>query len=242
MSDLLSEYEKPWDFLSGGITKSVYSRGRGPNVVIMHEVFGLDEPALQLGIDLSDQFRVHLPLLFGAPGASSNTAWISACIRREIFVFATRRTSPIVDWLRALCRKVRNDAGHEGVGVIGMCLTGGFALTLVADESVLAPVVAQASIPFLPRPALGMSPQDANEVAKRTRELGHHCVLALRYEGDCIAPYGKIESMRDMIGSALHYVRLDGSQHSTLTQSRHATAFRATREFLARRLGVAEAG
>jgi hypothetical protein len=242
MSDLLRQYE-PWSFGSGGITKKVYSRGRGPNVVIMHEVFGLDEPALQLGIDLSDQFRVHLPLLFGEPGASSKTAWIGACIRREIFVFATRRTSPIVDWLRALCRKVRNDSGHEGVGVIGMCLTGGFALTLVADESVLAPVVAQASIPPWPRSALGMSPQDANEVAKRTRELGHHCVLALRYEGDCIAPYGKIESMRDMIGSdALHYVRLDGSEHSTLTLSRDATAFRETREFLARRLGVAGAG
>ena len=96
MSDLLRHYEQPWRFESGGITKSVYSRGSGPDVVIMHDVFGLDEWALQLGIDLSGQFRVHLPLLFGEPGASSRTAWLGACIRREIFVFATRRTSPIV--------------------------------------------------------------------------------------------------------------------------------------------------
>jgi dienelactone hydrolase len=242
MSGLIDRFDER-SFSHIGIEREVYSLGKGPDVVILHEIFGLDSQALELGVALSEEFRVHLPLMFGKPGAKG-VGVLGACIRREIFLLATWRTSPIVEWLKALCRDVRDRSKSQGVGVIGMCVSGGFALTLVADDSVLAPVVAQASLPFLHRYSLGMSPEDAAAVAERTRNLGGKCVLALRYKRDWIAPGSKIETIRRLIGEgALHYVEIDGSEHSTLTsRPRSPVAYEATRKFLAERLrGAASA-
>jgi hypothetical protein len=38
------------------------------------------------------------------------------------------KTSPIVDWLKALCQKIKPIATQKGVGVIGMSLTGNIAI------------------------------------------------------------------------------------------------------------------
>ena len=84
-------------------------------------------------------FTVHLPLLFGEPGDNHPVFFIAKlCISREFRLFASGGGSPIVDWLRALCRKVKADCGGLGVGAIGLCLTGNFAISLMADDSVLA--------------------------------------------------------------------------------------------------------
>ena len=58
------------------------------------------------------------------------------------------RSSPIADWVRLLCREVRDQRGVKGVGVIGMCLTGNFAIQLIGDDSVLAAVASQPAMPF----------------------------------------------------------------------------------------------
>ena len=132
--------------------------------------------------------RVHLPLLFGnaKPGLLGRQAnALRICVSSEIHAFAANKTSPIVSWLRALCRKLKSDGSNSGVGVVGMYLTGGFALTLVADDSVLASVVAQPSIPlFIHRAALGMSDEDANAVKSRIDGLGEKCVLGLRFHSE----------------------------------------------------------
>ena len=58
------------------------------------------------------------------------------------------RTSPVATWLRALARDLHAELGGGGVGALGMCFTGGFALAMMVDPAVAAPVVAQPSLPF----------------------------------------------------------------------------------------------
>jgi dienelactone hydrolase len=244
MSELLARYEPAWTFGHGDISHAIYSAGKGPPVVVLHELPGLIEQCLDLGLILAERFRVHLPLLFGQPGqwaVMSNLARV--CVSREINAFAANRTSPLVGWIRALCRKLKDESGAPGVGVVGMCLTGGFALAAVAEEAVLAPVVAQPAMPlFVHKAALGISPQDQAAIRERAKALGPSCVLALRYAADGSSPRAKIDAIKDLIGPALRYVELDGNLHATLTLHRHPTALQETIAFLSQRLQVPAPG
>jgi dienelactone hydrolase len=181
---------------------------------------------------------MHLPLLFGEPGKFSILGSVlRICIAREIHLFSTNGPGPLLDWTRALCRKLKADAGVPGIGVVGMCLTGGFALALVADDSVLAPVVAQPSLPvFVHKASLGLSEADAEAVKARAAALGPNCVLGLRYAGDRIAPAERIESIKKLIGPAFDYEEFPGNQHATLTVHRQARALERTLAFLRERL------
>ena len=73
------------------------------------------------------------------------------------------RSSPITDWIRLLCRHIRDELGSDGVGIIGMCLTGNFAIQLIGDESVIAAVASQPAMPFFTQGALHMSPADIDK-------------------------------------------------------------------------------
>jgi dienelactone hydrolase len=238
----MSRYETPWTFSHDGISHPVYSAGKGPTVIVIHELPGMVAECLDLGLILAERFRVHLPLLFGEPGRFSmlgNLARI--CVAREIYLFSAHQTSPLVGWLRALCRDLHGKSGGPGIGVIGMCLTGGFALALVAEESVLAPVVAQPSLPLMVHKAsLGLSETDTAAVRDRAAKLGPNCVLGLRYAADKIAPREKIDAIRQLIGPAFDYEELPGDQHATLTVHRHPRALERTIAFLSERLGVAD--
>jgi dienelactone hydrolase len=239
---LLDQYQSPWTFSSGGITHAIFSVGIGPEVVVLHEAPGMTDACLKLGLILAESFRVHLPPLFDEPGGDSGFLRsarniVRICISREFHAFAANKTSPVVGWLRALCHRLKELSGEEGVGVVGMCLTGGFALALVADDAVLAPVVAQPSLPFIHRGALGLSRVDAAAVRARAAALGTGCVLGLRYADDRIAPRERIDAIRTLIGPALRYVELPGDRHATLTDHRHPTALNETIAFLSERLG-----
>ncbi len=141
-------------FSHDGVTRSVYRRGTGPGVVVVHEIPGITpEVARFARIVADDGFRVFLPHLFGTPNKPLSPGYAvgqmaRACIRREFSVFSRHESSPITDWLRALCRHAHGECGGPGVGAIGMCLTGNFALSLMVDESVMAPVLSQPSLPF----------------------------------------------------------------------------------------------
>jgi dienelactone hydrolase len=243
MAGLIARYERPWTFAAGDISHPIYSLGTGPDVVVLHEAPGMTEDCLSLGLILGEHFRVHLPLLFDRPGGA-NGRWRTAknivrvCVSHEIHVFATNQTSPLVGWLRALCRALKRDSGDDGVGVIGMCLTGGLALALIADDSVIAPVVAQPSMPFLHKAGLGMSRVDRAAVRERAAKLGVGCVLGLRYAQDRTAPAERMEEIRKLIGPAFRYAPLPGNKHATLTRDRHATALSDTIAFLSARLGA----
>jgi dienelactone hydrolase len=240
MSKLIGRYDPPWSFSDGGITHSIYSAGAGVPVVVLHELPGMVEECLDLGLILSKHFRVHLPLLFGEPGQppGSLRALLHICIRREIYLLAANKHGPLLDWVRALCRKLKAEANVPGIGVIGMCLTGGFALAMLADDSVLAPVVAQPSLPLLSKAALGLSEVDQQAVKERADRLGPGCVLGLRYAGDHIAPEERMCTIGDLIGDAFNYEPLRGVKRATLTLHRHPVALERTIAFLQHRLAV----
>ena len=71
-----------------------------------------------------------------------------ACISREFSVLALKKTSPVTVWLRALAAHEHERCGGPGVGAVGMCFTGGFALAMMVDDTVVAPVLSQPSLPF----------------------------------------------------------------------------------------------
>jgi len=241
-TSLLARYDEPWDFSDDCFTHPIYSTGRGPSVLVLHELPGMTEQCLDLGLILAEKIpaRVHLPLLFGSPGPTmlgKAANVLSICVNREINLFAANKTSPLVSWCRALCRQLRRQSGTRGVGVVGMCLTGGFALALVTDCSVLAPVVAQPSLPlFVHKAALGLSPEDTLAVQSRASKLGANCVLGLRYQNDRISPKERFNAIRKLIGPALKYIELPGNKHSTLTEHRDNFALDSTVEFLREKL------
>src|SRR5215831_16429479 len=181
-----------FDFTHDGKTRTVYRRGKGPAVVVIHEIPGIYPAVEEFARRVADErFTVYLPHLFGTPGRPFSFGYVlgeitRACVSREFRVFAVNQSSPITDWLRALCRKAHADCGGPGVGAIGMCLTGNFALALMVDESVMAPVLSQPSLPFPitrhHRDGLHLSSEDLETVKKRAR-LG--CgVLGLRFTAD----------------------------------------------------------
>src|SRR5258708_6578372 len=123
MTSPLRLYDPPWVFTEGAYTHSIYSVGTGPSVVVLHELPGLTTQCLDLGLVLAERVpaRVPLPLLFGEPepclfGRASNILRI--CVSREIQLFAANKTSPIVDWCRGLCRKLKNESGAPGIGIV----------------------------------------------------------------------------------------------------------------------------
>ena len=110
----------------------------------------------------------------------------------ELSLFASRASSPITDWLRALCRATHAELGGVGVGALGMCISGNFALALMVDACVMAPVLEPAVAPgpawtATSRAGLHLSDADFAIVKRRVREDGVR-VLGLRFTGDPLCP------------------------------------------------------
>jgi dienelactone hydrolase len=245
-----------FSFGSGGASRTVYTRGRGPGVVVMHEIPGITpEVARFARIVADDGFRVYLPHLFGTPGKPLSTGYAlgqiaRACISREFSVLARRESSPITDWLRSLCRHAHDECGGPGVGAIGMCLTGNFALALMVDESVMAPVLSQPSLPFpltrSRRAAIHVSDADLEVVRKRARQ---GCgVLGLRFTGDPMVPAERFDTLRRELGPGFEAVEIDSkpgnphglprAAHSVVTTELVDEAGHPTRQALERVLAL----
>ncbi|MEM7335145.1 MAG: dienelactone hydrolase family protein [Chloroflexota bacterium] len=219
--------------------KTVYWRGSGPGVVIIHEIPGITPDVAVFGRRVADAgFTAVLPNLFGTPGKKETGGYIASqvfrgCVSREFYVLAQRQSSPVTDWLRALCRDVHTQCGGKGVGALGMCFTGNFALSLMIDESVMAPVLSQPSLPFpvsaAHKAALAISDDELAAVKKRAAE---GCsVLGLRFTEDPTSPPERFETLRNELGSGFESIEIDsspGNPHN-LSQSAHSVL---TREFV----------
>jgi dienelactone hydrolase len=149
----LSAYEA-FAFTHGKWTRDVYRRGSGPAVIIIHEIPGLHPLVLRFADRVAEAgMTAFCPSLFGTPGKPASrgyalqSALINICVRREFVIWAKDRSSPIVDWLRALARQAHAECGGKGVGAVGMCFTGGYALAMMTEPSVVAPVLSQPSMP-----------------------------------------------------------------------------------------------
>jgi dienelactone hydrolase len=203
----------------GGAARDVYARGSGPGVVVMHEIPGITPAVARFATRVADAgFRVYLPHLFGTPGRPFSTPYVlaqaaRACVSREFAVLARREASPITEWLRALCRRAHAECGGPGVGALGMCLTGNFALALMVDESVMAPVLSQPSLPFgvsaSHRASLHLSDADLVKVKQRVKA---GCpVLGMRFTGDPLCPAERFDTLRRELGSGFEAIEIDSS-------------------------------
>jgi len=167
----------PVTFAHAGWEHQVYRAGSGPAVVVIHEVPGLHPGVIAFGQRLVDAgYRVYLPSLFGRPGApptGGETLRVlpRVCVSRE-FTLLADRTSPVASWLRALAAQAHDECGGPGVGAIGMCFTGGFALAMAVEPAVLAPVLSQPGLPApmtaRSRAGAGLDPADLAVVRQRT--------------------------------------------------------------------------
>jgi dienelactone hydrolase len=208
---------------NGHVAKhDVYERGEGPPIILVQELPGIGQETLRLAAALvAAGYRVALPHLFGPLGrtAMAGNLLRVMCMKREFHLFATNASSPIVDWLRALCREIKERDNGRGVGVIGMCLTGNFALTLMGDESVLAAVAAQPSLPGRQHRSLHMSQSEIEATRARLDEIGP--MLALRFERDRICKQTKFDAIDAVFNAGARRVRLEvlpGPGHAVLTR------------------------
>lgn len=243
-------------FTHDGATRKVFRAGRGPGVVIMHEIPGITPEVARFARRVVDDgFSVFLPQLFGEVGRGNGVPYspaqmVRACISREFSLLAAREASPVTEWLRALCRHAHVELGGKGVGAIGMCLTGNFALALMVDPSVMAPVLSQPSLP-LPvdrerRAALHVSDRDLAEVKRRVAEEGA-CVLGLRFKRDPLVPAERFETLRRELGAGFECIEIDNARgnphgipiyaHSVVTSHLVDEAGHPTRAALERVLG-----
>ena len=170
--------------------KTVYVSGDdGPAVVVMPEMPGISPEVARFARWVRDAgFRVFVPSLFGRPGAVLTSeegveVMKRACVSSEFRVFAGGGTSPVVSWLRQLAKLAHEECGGPGVGAVGMCFTGNFALTMALEPAVIAPVLSQPSLPLDRPEQLEMSEADASALQDRF-ERDNLQSFGLRFSGD----------------------------------------------------------
>ena len=233
------------DSLDGkSLSFPTYRKGDGPGVVVIHEIPGLTPEVIGFAEEVvAAGFTVVLPHLFGTPERSDSPLAIASalrqvCVRREFTKLATRETSPVAGWLRSLARELHVDLGGPGVGALGMCFTGGFALAMMVDDAVAAPVLCQPSAPFPVGRAraadLNLSPADLATV--RQRAAGGCEVLGLRYDKD-LATGTRFERLTREIGDAFLVVEFPGRKHSTVTTHRQQEGVDRVLAFFSEKLG-----
>jgi dienelactone hydrolase len=208
-------------FTAAGYTHDVYRKGAGPGVVLIPEMPGLHPHVLALGNHLVDSgFTVAAPSLFGTPlkpamSPGALPVLVKGCVAKEFAAFATNADRPVAHYLRALARDLNARTPGPGVGVIGQCFTGGFALAAAVDASVLAPVLSQPSMPLPLTPAQkrdpGLSEAELQVIERRAAEEGL-CALGLRFSEDWMSPAERFTTLKKRLGDAFEVIEIDSSK------------------------------
>ncbi|GAA2814059.1 dienelactone hydrolase family protein [Saccharopolyspora taberi] len=190
-----------------GVSKTVCVAGSGPGVVLMPEMPGISPDVIRFARWIRDAgFTVYLPSLFGVDGAFPTTAEGEkvvrrACVSAEFRAFAGGGTSPVTAWLRGLARTALAECGGPGVGAIGLCFTGNFALTMTLESAVIAPVVNHPSLPLDDPGGLEISDEDAVTIRERIERDGL-TVLAYRFDNDRWCTGQRFAAYRALLGDA----------------------------------------
>lgn len=198
----------------------VYVKGQGNPVLLMQELPGIDTHTLALVERLNAAgYRVYLPHFLGKIGKSQprlNTFKALFCLRKEFWMFSQFKSSPISNWLRALCGEINLREGGAGVGVIGMCLTGNFALLLMADTSVIGAVACQPALPARHDVGLHLSRKETAETRLALKEKNGALVMA--YDNDPLCPLARIKEIESTFKPFIEIHVFRGDHHSTLTR------------------------
>jgi len=171
------------------VAKRVYVAGTGPAVIVMSEMPGISPEVARFARWVRDAgFTVYMPSLFGRDGAvpgveEGGAVFRRACVSAEFRALVANQSSPVTQWLRALARLAHSQCGGRGVGAIGMCFSGNFALTMMLEPAMLAPVLSQPSLPLKDPAGLEISPEELAAVRDRL-ERDDLTVLAYRFAGD----------------------------------------------------------
>jgi dienelactone hydrolase len=229
-------------FTHGGKERTIFRTGTGPAVIVIAEIPGITPKVVAFARQVAGiGCTAVLPHLFGEPGleppdggpaqaALGIRVVVPLCVSREFVTFATGRTSPVISWLRALAVEEHDRCGGPGVGAVGMCLTGGFALAMATDPRVLVPVLSQPSLP-VPltkgrRRTIDCSAADLETVTGRCAAEGLE-VIGLRFQGDKLSPPERFAFLREHLGDAFIAVELSDDDanpegriapHSVLTE------------------------
>lgn len=218
-TEALKDYTS-FEFDDGRWTRTVYRRGQGPAVIVIHEIPGLHPLVIRFADRVAAAgMTVFLPSLFGEPGRPVSMGYavremfLGMCVRREFTVWRTGRSSPIVDWLRALAKKVHGECGGKGVGAVGMCFTGGYALAMMTEPSVVAPVLSQPSMPLAAgskkrAAAIDASPSEIACAKKRFSEEDLS-MIGLRFFGDAAVPDARFDTYRREFGDKFEAIEID---------------------------------
>jgi dienelactone hydrolase len=211
-------------FIGGGLTHDVYEKGSGPGVVLIPELPGMTPEVLGLADYLVDRgFTVAVPSPFGTPGRKASVGYTlrtvaRLCVSAEFRAFALDAHRPITDFLRAVAADLAMRTPGAGVGVIGMCFAGGFALATAIEGSVLASVLSQPAVPFpisrARRLDPGASAAEMDAIAARAAD-DNLCLLGLRFSEDSGAPRTRFRAIKDKLGDAFEVIELDSSAGNT---------------------------
>lgn len=186
--DTLDDFEKRSITLDGA-EKAVYVAGAGPAVIVLAEMPGISPHVARFGRWVrAAGFTVYMPSLFGRDGAVPRVGegvevFKRTCISAEFQGMAGEKSSPAIRWLRGLARLAHSECGGPGVGAIGMCFTGNFALSMMLEAPTLAPVVCQPSLPLEDPAGVGLSGQELARI-RAVLEQRDLTVMGYRFEGD----------------------------------------------------------
>jgi dienelactone hydrolase len=190
LDDSLEDFAKR-EITLNEVGKRVYVAGTGPAVIVMTEMPGISPHVARFARWVRDAgFTVYMPSLFGRDGAvpqadEGAATFQRACMSAEFRAMAANASSPVTQWLRALARFAHGECGGPGVGAIGMCFTGNFALTMMLEPAMLAPVLSQPSLPLREPAGLEIAPDELAAVRERL-DREDLTVLAYRFKGDQI--------------------------------------------------------
>ena len=203
-------------------------RSKRSGVIVMHELLGVSPKVLDLAARIADEgYTVWVPVLFGPSHKTATKLeaakglFAACCLRREIHMFAADHSSPIAEMLRALCREFSQDV-HASIGVVGLCLTGNFALAAITEASVQAAVCGQPSLPMPPllgrRCALHLSPDEIRQI--RTKTDAGFRMFGARFDGDWICPVERFDRLKKEFGNrAVIQPRIPGTGHAVFTEA-----------------------
>ena len=188
-----------------GVIKVVHVGGTGPGVIVMAEMPGISPQVARFARWVRDAgFTIYMPSLFGRDGevpraAQGAAVFQRACLAAEFNAFKRNASSPVTQWLRALARLAHRECGGPGVGAIGMCFTGNFALTMMLEPAMLAPVLSQPSLPLNDAGGLEIAPDDLTAVNERLQREDL-TVLAYRFEGDTVCRAERFAAYGEALG------------------------------------------
>ncbi|HEY5875344.1 MAG TPA: dienelactone hydrolase family protein [Ilumatobacteraceae bacterium] len=222
--DELNDFELT-QFAHAGKERTVFRTGSGPAVIVIAEMPGITPKVAGFARRVAAiGCTAVMPHLFGNPGRDPLaggrmrgagyllSSFVPVCVSREFTTWATNRTSPVVEWLRALAGQEHERCGGPGVGAVGMCFTGGYALAMATHPSLLAPVLSQPSLPMAvtraQRRSIDCSPADLEIVKQRCTGDGLS-VLGLRFTSDRFVPDERFAYLREQLGTAFVAVELE---------------------------------